>query len=343
MGTVHQIRSRRLLTADEAADPLGACLGEKDPVRAEALLGNLVNSHVEPLVFRIVSSRLRRHSSAHHGQIEDVSSEAVVAFLLHVEELRARRAAPVANLDAFVSTLAARACNDYFRRAYPAFHSLRNKLRYLIERYPDLGRWKDPGSGVWLCGLAAWRIQGKIASLAVADVDRIEGLQDALSAQHPADQLAEVFSRANAPIPFNDLALLIARLWNVQEAEMEVAEDQEALDATQPLDVTMAQKQWLTVLWNYIAELNRNQRAALLLNLKGPGGCCGASLLVTTGVATIRQIARAIDLPDAEFASLWERTPLNDQEVADLLSLTRQQVINLRKSARAKLTRQMQA
>jgi hypothetical protein len=261
---------------------------------------------------------------------------------LHVEELRAGRAAPVANLDAFVAALAARACNDYFRRAYPAFHSLRNKLRYLLGRYPDLARWKDQGSGIWLCGLVAWQSPGKTARPLIADVERIEGLHDALSAQHPADQLSEVFLRMNAPIPFNDLAHLMARLWNVQESGAEDLEDRQAVDAGQPLDVTTAQKQWLTVLWQYVGDLNRNQRMALLLNLKGPGGCCGASLLVTTGVATIRQIARAIDLPDEEFAGLWERLPLNDQEVADLLALTRQQVINLRKCARAKLTRQMQ-
>ncbi len=341
MATVHPIASRRLSTANKAADLLGLCLGAPDPEQAEALLGELVGSHVEPLIFRIVSSRMRRHHLKHHSRIKDVASEAVVSFLLYVEELRKGSVAPAANLDSFVATLAARACNDYFRCAYPAFHSLRNKLRYLMERYPELARWKDPDSGVWLCGLAAWRLPGKRTRAAISDVDRVEGLEAALKSQHPADQLVQILSRINAPVPFNDLTLLMARLWNVQDASEEADEELECADLSRAVDVTLAQRQWLAILWKRIIELNRNQRAALLLNLKGPDGACGASLLVATGVATIRQIARAIELPDNEFADLWERLPLSDLEVASLLSLTRQQVINLRKCARARLTRQM--
>lgn len=341
MASVHPIASRRSPSADKAAELLGAALAAPTAAQAESHLGELVSSHVEPLVFRIVSTRMRRHHSKHHSQIEDVSSEAVVSFLLHVEEVREGRAARLENLDAFVATLAARACNDYFRQAHPAFHALRNKLRYLMERYPELARWKDPASGQWMCGLAAWQGPGKPALRAAAHVDEMDGLAAALKAKHPADQLMQVFVEVNAPIPFNDLALLMARLWNVQEAAVEVEEEQEFADPGRGADVTLAQRQWLGVLWKRIAELNRNQRLALLLNLKGPEGSCGASLLVTSGVTTIRQIAQAVEMPDAEFADLWERLPLNDLEISTLLALTRQQVINLRKCARQRLTRQM--
>jgi len=342
MSTVHPIDSRRFPAADGAAELLGAYLATADAENAESLLGELISRHIEPMVFRIVSHRLRRHSTAHHSHAEDVASEAVVSFLLYVEDLGKGRTKPVGNLVGFAATLAARSCNDYFRRAYPAFHGLRNKLRYLLERYPNLARWKDPGTGIWICGLAAWQVPGKTGHAAVADLDRIDGLHAALSGDHPADQLARVFVRINAPIPFNDLALLMARLWNVQETTMDVEEDLEIGDTARPADVTMAQKQWMATLWERINELSGNQRAALLLNLRGPYGGCGASLLVSTGVATIRQIAHAAGIPDTEFAELWGRLPLSDLEVASLLAITRQQVINLRKCARAKLTRQMQ-
>jgi DNA-directed RNA polymerase specialized sigma24 family protein len=330
------------MTADSAAALLEACLAEQDTDQAETLLGKLVISHVEPLALRIASHRLRHHSTEHHNHIEDVASEAVVAFLLHVGDLRKGRVAPVGNLDAFVATLAARACNDYFRRAHPAFHSLRNKLRYLFERYPDLARWRDPGSGMWLCGLAAWQTSAHKERPPIAGMERLEGLEMAPLNLHPADQLAHIFQRVNAPIPFNDLALLMARIWNVQDGTADLEEENEIADTGCPVDITMAQKQWLAALWKHIGELTRNQRAALLLNLRGPDGGCGASLLVSTGVATVRQIALAAGIPDVEFAHMWEKLPLSDLEIAGLLSITRQQVINLRKYARVKLARQMQ-
>jgi DNA-directed RNA polymerase specialized sigma24 family protein len=342
MSTLQLMASRRSANAERATALLGAYVAEQDPDQAERFLGELVVSHVEPLACRVVSYRLRRHSVQHHNQIEDVASEAVVAFLLHAGDLRNSRVPPVANLDAFVATLAARACNDYFRRAHPAFHSLRNKLRYLFERYPDLARWRDPDSGIWLCGLAAWQTSSKRGRAATADVEHISDLDTTTSNLHPADQLVNLFQRVGAPIPFNDLALLMARLWNVKDGTTEVEEEKEIADSSCPVDVSLAQKQWLATLWKFIGELTRNQRAALLLNLRCADGSCGASLLVSTGVASIRQIATATGIPEAEFARMWEKLPLSDLEIAALLSLTRQQVINLRKYSRAKLSRQLQ-
>jgi hypothetical protein len=42
-----------------------------------------------------------------------------------------------------------------------------------------------------------------------------------------------------------------------------------------------------------------------------------------------------------EFAEIWNHLPLDDNRIAEILNLTRQQVINLRKSARERLARRM--
>jgi len=346
MSTVRPISSRPY-DAAKPAELLDSYLAESDGAAADILLASLVQNHAEPLVARVVSSRLRRHSATHHGHAEDVTSDAVVAFLLHVEDLRAGRAQPVANLSAFVAMLAARACNDYFRRAYPAFHGLRNKLRYLLDRYPEMRRWKDPVSGIWICGLAEWHQPGKSAQMTVRDMDehgQLGGggvLMTAGSTAHPADELVHIFRQIGAPVRFNDLAVIMARLWNVQEASGEAEDPPEVADSNSPVDVTMGHKQWLVGLWKQICDLKRNQRAALLLNLKGADGACAASLIVMTGVATIRQIAEAVEIPIPQFAELWKRMPLSDLEIAGLMGITRQQVINLRKCARERLVRHM--
>jgi hypothetical protein len=327
--------------SQKAARFLAAVLSESDQDKAATLLGELVETHVEPLMRRVVDSRMRRHGSVHLAQSEDVVSDAVVRFLLHVEDLRQGRADSVERLDAFIAMLAARTTNDYFRRTHPAFHALRNRLRYLIEHYPDLARWKNTESGEWISGLATWKFDKHLQTKVVADVENLEGPTLAESRLHPADQLIAIFKRAGAPIRFNNLAVLMARAWNVKDLRTENADEHEFVDVKTPVDQNLGRKQWLALLWQQICELNRNQRIALLLNLKGPDGSCGTSLLVMTGVVSIHQMASAIDLPGQDFADLWQKIPLNDLEVGALLRLTRQQVINLRKCARQRLTRAM--
>ena len=60
------------------------------------------------------------------------------------------------------------------------------------------------------------------------------------------------------------------------------------------------------------------------------------------GVATIADIAGAVGIPLKEFAALWPELPLRDEEIARLLEITPQQVINLRQSARRHLAKRRQ-
>jgi DNA-directed RNA polymerase specialized sigma24 family protein len=333
--------AQRPADASDLAAAFNQCLAETDHTQAERSLGQLVELHAEPLMKRVITARLRRNGIEHLTHVEDVLSEAVISLLLHVDDLRTGRAEPVENYNAFVSMLAARAVNDYFRRANPGFHALRNRLLYLLERYPELARWRDPASGEWICGLAEWQTKRKSPLRSIEEVNPHLWLNAQAANLHAADQLVAIFKGLGTSLKFNDLALLMARVWNVHESRTENIEDHEFVDDQTSVDKRLGHRQWLAILWKQICELNPNQRAALLLNMKGPDGNCGASLLVTTGIVTIRQIAQAIELPGEQFAALWQRLPLSDIEVGDLLGLERQQVINLRKGARARLERSL--
>ncbi len=97
----------------------------------------------------------------------------------------------------------------------------------------------------------------------------------------------------------------------------------------------------LALLWREIRRLPPRQVAALLLNLRDDRGGNAVVLLPLMGIATLREIAHILGLADGAFAELWNRLPLEDSAIAGLLGVTRQQVINLRKSARERLTRRM--
>jgi DNA-directed RNA polymerase specialized sigma24 family protein len=105
----------------------------------------------------------------------------------------------------------------------------------------------------------------------------------------------------------------------------------------------LSTKATLSALWREVGELPPRQRAALLLSLRDEQGGTALLLFPVTGTATIRQIAEALHLGPERFAELWNALPLDDRRIAELLGVTRQQVINLRKAARERLTRRLAA
>jgi RNA polymerase sigma factor (sigma-70 family) len=105
--------------------------------------------------------------------------------------------------------------------------------------------------------------------------------------------------------------------------------------------VALARQDALRALWVEIQALPPRQSAALLLNLRDRQGRDAVALLPLTGTASLREIARALGMAPEVFAGLWNQLPLDDRAIAGLLGVTRQQVINLRKSARERLARRL--
>lgn len=108
------------------------------------------------------------------------------------------------------------------------------------------------------------------------------------------------------------------------------------------LDALLDARTMLQRLWSEILLLPLLQRQALLLNLRLEGGE-DAPLLPLLTVVSLRELAAALEMPPGDFASLWAHLPLSDNEIALRLAVSRQQVINLRKSARARLSRRLRS
>lgn len=94
-------------------------------------------------------------------------------------------------------------------------------------------------------------------------------------------------------------------------------------------------------LWETISEIRKTQRAALLLHMD-------LDLFRMAGIASMREMAHLLRIPDVEFAGLWFRLPLDDQTIAKEifpryydLHVERQKIINLRKCAREYLLRRV--
>jgi hypothetical protein len=158
------------------------------------------------------------------------------------------------------------------------------------------------------------------------------------------DLLTTIFSVAKVPLELDQLTELIAGFWGIEDHVAEPIEST-PLDEQLRADINPAtiieRRQSLELLWREICQLSRRQRVALLLNLRNPHGINVITLLPATGVATFEQIAEVLEIPVAEFEQLWAQLPLDDLRLADYLGATRQQVINLRKTARERLLKRM--
>jgi DNA-directed RNA polymerase specialized sigma24 family protein len=295
-------------------------------------LGDAAGPDVTRLIRSVVQSELYRRRAVSPEDIEDVCSDAMVALLGSMERA-GDDSVRVRDLDAYTVGIARRACSAWSRRRYPAFHRLRTRLRYLLKTDPRFALWQD-ATGHWVCGNSA---STPAAPSRMVEFHLFAGIAPKTK---PAQAVAEMFDIVAQPLFFNDLAKVCAQLWAVEDTPetMESAET----DATEtPLEYAPDLTARLGLLWTELQQLPQRQCAALLLNLRDPDGECATSLLVLTGTASLRSLAELLGIDPVTFAELWPRLPLNDLEIAERLSLTRQQVINLRKCARERLLRRM--
>jgi RNA polymerase sigma factor (sigma-70 family) len=307
---------------------------------AEDLLSAIIQTQADPLIHRIVRAKL---APAEPADIEDVCSTAIVSLISTLDQMRESPSPEtIANFEGFVAVIAYRACSDHVRRQFPQFHRLRNRVRYVLETDSQLALWQD-STGEWVCGLQGRNPAGGPAArdLVRREDECFHGLESI-----PRDQLGtlirEVFRLAGGPMRLDDVVRVAAQCWSISDAPEPVEISQLPLADSAPLsDANLERRQWLEGLWREILDLPPKQRAALLLNLRDESKSCATTVFVATGVAGLSQLAAALEMPVADFAELWRAMPLEDLQIAERLGITRQQVINLRKSAKERLARRL--
>ncbi|MES2393328.1 MAG: hypothetical protein V4555_16920 [Acidobacteriota bacterium] len=259
----------------------------------------------------------------------------MVALLGRLEDMQRNpeTAREIQDFDAFVAVLARRACSAWSRRQHPSFHRLRAGLRYLLLADKRFALWQN-AQQEWVCGWARWKsgsIEARLLDTDVAATVPSDGPQAAV--------LGRIFERVGHPLFFNELAKFCASFWAVDDRPQPIESAEVLAGPDGEMEASVDRAARLKLVWDQIRELPLRQRVALLLNMHGPDGECGTSLLVLTGTASPREVASVLDMPAEEFAELWLRLPLSDLEIAERLKISRQQVINLRKCARERLRR----
>jgi DNA-directed RNA polymerase specialized sigma24 family protein len=315
--------------------------GEAD---AQCELDTIIERHALPLARVIVGRKLRPYSWDRPGRSAEHDADDVVAdaMLTLIGRLHAARSgieeAPVEDFLSYTAAVVHSACAHHIRRRYPERARMKNRLRYVFSIDPRLAVWMTD-EGDLACGLAEWR--GRALDPAAARALRLlieRGDRKWLAmtrAALTAATLGLVIGLGGA-VEFEALVRAAAAAAGVTEPRG--TGDPANLPSRTPAhDLVLDQRRSLARVWDQIQQLPVRQRVALLLNLRQSGGVGLLWLLPVLGVATVRQIARALEIPGAEFAELWERLPLDDAAIGLRLGCTRQQVINLRMAARRRL------
>jgi hypothetical protein len=338
-------------------------LQAEDAAQAEHLLTQLIVEHVEPLVKNIVGYKLHvyfKHndSRVENRDAEDVYGDAILQLLARLSEIKSNTEDEgIRNFRGYVAVTAYRACNLHLRRKYPQRYSLKNKLRYFLTHQHGFALWES-NEEEWLAGFVLW--QNQTSSSDTHANNRLNQLRDnqqstikemlprgSAAGLSLMELLTAIFKWTTAPVELDALVGIVADLWNIKDeaAPKENADAKPLFENLADPRISIARdfdhKIYLEKLWSEIKLLSPRHAAALLLNLKDEQGGSAIDLFLFTGVATFEQIACVLDKSEVWLSEIWNHLPIDDESIAGHLGLARQQIINLRKTARLRLARRM--
>jgi DNA-directed RNA polymerase specialized sigma24 family protein len=281
-----------------------------DGVTREKILSDLLTVECHETIGAALN---RRRAVIHPNDVEDLRSQVVLRLLKRLTSLSASEA--IDSFHDYVAVVTYHVVDDYVRRRDPQRAVMANRLKYVLTRNPAFAIWSNGPE--LACGLAAWRgtNPGPLDAAAAVDPDRMDASLEAL------------FAGVGRAVPFQTVVTLFVRSRSPERPDA----------TTDDASLRVESRQLLGRLWTEIGDLPQRQRVALLLNLRDGG----LPQFVLCGIATLEALAAAVGWSADELAGAWTELPFDDQRISVLLGVTTQQVINLRKSARARLQRRM--
>lgn len=301
---------------------------------AEGEIERLLLDVVTPLVRQILGRHFRTRGALPEHDADDVRATINLRLLHKLRRLPTSPGEDIQDLEKYVATLTYNVINDQLRRRFPERTRLKNRVRYVLTHDPRLALWSVPAGLAG--GLKKWSGSHDVATS--LQLDAGSATAKMLDRDHPADAVYALLARIGRAVELGTLVEVLAALWHVSDVALEAPE---ARDARDPVPLQLERREMLRALWREIEQLRPMQRKALLLNLRDDAAVNVVALLVLTGVAAFEDVAAVLEMTPEGLAEVWNELPLDDLRIADLLGVTRQQVINLRKSARERLARRL--
>jgi RNA polymerase sigma factor (sigma-70 family) len=288
---------------------------------AEATLEEVLRC-AEPVMHSILG-HFRRRGMLDTSDCEELASVVRLRLLMR---LRRPEAEAISNIESYAARLTYNAVNDVFRGRHPRRTLLNRRLREATAADPRFELETTPRGVV--C-----RLRGQSGET-VAILAAIPPLPN-----DPGDAAEALLRAAGGPLLLNDVVAAVT-LAHEQAARGTAIAEAHAREAAVPTPLArLERRQEMQRLWSEILLLPPAQRAALLLNLRADDGGNVIALFVLMRVTTFDALAEALGMSGEDLGAVWSELPLDDLTIAARLGVTRQQVINLRKSARTRLDR----
>lgn len=324
---------RRLLSVN---DPVLAPLIETaDEMARQKEIEHLISEHALPVARSAIETFSRDEWALDAHDIGDIIGMISLRLVRKLQLVPRFEEQAVAQFDDYVHMLARHSAYDFIRSRFPQRARLRNRLRYLLRNHEEFEVWSTQRGTV--CGLRSWHRRGTAATsaeLAELDLPSIAIGEDS----DAAVIVRSVLRRVGRPVRLEALLTVISDRRDEREpppAAIEIP------DLGVGDEVRLESRESLSILWREIERLRPLQRTALLLNMREAAGLDAVTLFAVLGIATMEQIAEAAGMAADDLARIVDDLPLEDNIIAARLGVTRQQVINLRKSARARLARRL--
>jgi hypothetical protein len=315
-----------LAANDPLLRPLIVCDSEEE---RRAAVEAVLTKHAVPLIQKIVQRQRGADRMFRAQDAEDIASSVVLRLLRRLQRVPLDRDEAIARVTDFAATMTFNAIHDFQRSHFPERARLKQRVRYVVEHDPRF-RMSTSTAGP-ACALASWP--------ETTDFGQVPPSWQHHDAALAAEAVEALLSAAGRPLLIDDVVEALAEAWKIEESSTVASTD--VADQRQSQAAQLDTRRRLDALWRETCALPAQQRAALLLNLRDGDGGSAIALFPLMGIASLDEVAAAIDLPLPQLAKLWSQLPLDDLTIASLLGLSRQKVINLRAAARQRLARRL--
>ncbi len=294
------------------------------------------------------------------ADLEDFEEECVVAIWMKISALRSdEQSGGIDNIEAFVRQAVHNRYCDAIRRKRPKWYNLKLELLEIFSGKAGVegfALWQSPESNARMCGFSQWRGSGRSGSAKCREITdnptkfRSGYLGNRDPKELPLHELAAaVLDYCQAPLDVDTLTSCVAELVRARTEEPLSIDAQPSGDddSSAPVDWlispdTDVEKQvvdsaWFNHVigwfWKEFSELSLKQKKALLY------GMSGEQVMALSASVGMREIAKSLEMPAAQLASLISRLPLPDSVTAEELEVQTRAVPSVRFKAWGRIRR----
>jgi len=291
----------------------------------------ILNDDVYDRVEKVMAAQMR-HTGLPDQERDDIRSEILLKLMVRLDEIaRDSSAIAIESLDDYVAVVAFNTVTDFGRRLHPLRTKLKGRVRYALTHERRFAIWETPQG--WAAGLDSWVGRG-VGVFAGDPAFILHGSPETLR-----NTLLALFRAAGHPLFVDDVVTAVAEIEGIANEGAAAFSAAATKTAARSVIDDLQTREDLQHVWAEVRTLPLRQRVALLLHARDSSGESATRLLPSTLTVSFADLAETLGMTTETLSALWDCLPLDDLSIASRLGLQRQQVINLRRSARDRLIR----